>query len=74
MNSILAAISGQGLIQSLIVLLVIGIVLWLLHYLIAKSPIPEPFKTVLTWLVIAAGVIFLINFLLGLIGKGFIVF
>lgn len=64
-----AAISGSDAINSLLVLLVVGVVLGLLHYLVGIAPfLNATFKTVLQWLIIGLGVFFLINFLLGLIG------
>ncbi len=68
------AVSGNSLVSGIITLLVVGIILWLLLWIVGKSPIPDPFKTVLTWVLYVIGVILLINFLLGLIGHGFIAF
>lgn len=67
-----ALITGTSLINGLIYLLVIGIVLWLLVWLVGRSPLPDPFKTVITFVLYAVGVILLINWLLGLVGHGFI--
>jgi NADH:ubiquinone oxidoreductase subunit 6 (subunit J) len=72
--NLLAAISGSGLVHSLIYLLIAGIILGLVLWLVGKSPVPEPFKSVLTWIVYAVAVLILINFLLGLIGRPFITF
>lgn len=70
MNSIiLAAIDGTFAIKQLLVLIVVGIILGLLHYLVGLAPfIPAIFKTILQWLIILVGVLVLINFLLALIG------
>lgn len=73
MNTIAAA-SGNAAINGLIYLLVIGVILGLLLFLVSKSPIPEPFKSVLTWILYVVGVIFLVNWLLGWIGHSFITF
>lgn len=71
--SILAAIiSGSPLVNALIYLLVVGVILALLVWLVGKSPIPEPFRSVLTWILYVVGVIFLCDFLLSLIGRGFL--
>jgi NADH:ubiquinone oxidoreductase subunit 6 (subunit J) len=70
----LAVISGSGLVNALIYLLIAGIICGLVLWLVNKSPVPEPFKSVLTWIVYAVAVIILINFLLGLIGRPFITF
>jgi hypothetical protein len=74
MTTLAALISGDGLIRAVIVLLIVGVILGLVVWLVGKSPLPEPFKSVLTWIVYAAGVLILINFLLSLIGHGFISF
>jgi hypothetical protein len=60
----------MDLVGILVTILILGIVLWLLLWLIDSSPIPEPFKAVLHWIVIAIGVIWLISILLGLAGMG----
>jgi NADH:ubiquinone oxidoreductase subunit 6 (subunit J) len=72
--NLLAAISGSGLVNSLIYLLIAGIILGLVLWLVGKSPVPEPFKSVITWIVYVVAVLILINFLLGLIGRPFITF
>lgn len=77
MHLLLAAgvvVSGNSLVTGIITLLIVGIILWLLLFLVNKSPIPDPFKTVLVWCLYVAGVLVLINFLLGLIGHSFINF
>ncbi len=75
MNSlIIAAISSSALLNGLIYLLVAGIILGLLLWLIGKSPVPEPFKGVLTWIIYLVAVLLLINWLLSLIGRPFLVF
>jgi len=73
MNTV-AAISGSGLLEQILVLLIIGIVIGLILWMVNRSPVPEPFKQVLAWICYAAGALILINFLLGLIGRAFIVF
>jgi hypothetical protein len=74
MNTLLAALSGNAVVDGIIYLLVIGVILGLLLFLVAKSPIPQPFKSVLTWVLYVIGVVFLINWLLGWIGHSFINF
>ncbi len=66
-SSALGVISGDALIHGFIYLLVIGVILGLLFWLVSKSPVPDPFKTVLTWIIYAIAVLILINFLLGII-------
>ncbi len=75
--SLLAAgvvVSGNSLVTGIVTLLVVGIILWLLLWLVGRSPIPEPFKNVLTWVLYVVAVLVLINFLLSLIGHQFISF
>jgi hypothetical protein len=69
---VIAGGSG-GLIHSLLVLIIVGVVLGLFYYLVTIAPfIPAAFKQILTWLIILFGVLILVNVLLGLIGHPFI--
>ena len=61
----------MDLIGILVTLLILGIVLFLLLWLVDSAPIPEPFKAVLHWIVIAIAVIWLISILLGMAGMGY---
>lgn len=70
----LAAISGSNLVNGLIYLLIMGIICWLLLWLVGMSPIPEPFKKVITWIIYVVAVLMLINWLLSLTGNAVIVF
>ncbi len=60
----------QGLVNLVVYLIVLGCILGLLLYLVSISPVPEPYKGWLRFLVIAVSVLILIYFLLGLIGGG----
>ena len=60
----------QALVQLVIYLIIIGVILGLLVYLGDISPIIEPWKGWLRWVVIAVAVIILIMLLLQLIGGG----
>jgi hypothetical protein len=60
----------MDIVGLLLTLLVLGVCLWLCLWLIDSSPVPEPFKMVLHWIVLAVAVIWLISLLLGLIGYG----
>lgn len=71
---ILAAISGDSLIHMVIVLVVVGLVLWLLSYLVSAVGLPEPFAKVAKVIILVIGVLFLINLLLSLIGHPIIAF
>lgn len=70
---LLAAISGQALIMLVVTLIVVGVCFWLLLWLVDYCSPPEPFKKVLNVIIAIAAVLFVINALLGLIGKAFIV-
>lgn len=75
MNSILlfpflASISIGGLVPLLINIIVVGLILWLLWWLISYVGLPEPFAKVAR--VILAAVVWIINLLLGLTGNAFI--
>src|ERR1700750_606340 len=59
-------VSRHPLVMGILTLIIVGIILWLLLWLVGKSPIPDPFKSVLTWVLYVVGVLVLINFLLSL--------
>lgn len=69
MLMLLAAFSGQTIIQGLMTLIIVGLVFWLLWWLISYIALPEPFAKVARVILAAAAVFFLINFLLGLAGS-----
>ena len=58
---------GQ-LVNLVIYLIVVGCILGLLLYLVSISPVPEPYKGWLRFLVMAVAVIILIFILLSLVG------
>lgn len=66
---ILAAISTDSLIHSLIWLVVVGLIVWLLYWALNTINPPEPFKKVGTVIIVLVTVIVLINILLGLVGR-----
>ncbi len=70
----LAVISGAALFQALIWIVIAAVIWWLLTWLISYIGIPEPFNKVCKVILAVAAVIFLINALLTLAGKPFIVF
>ena len=61
------------LIHTLWVLIIVGIIAGLLYWLASKAPfLPEPFKPIIMWVILAICVIFLIAYvLLPLIGAGY---
>lgn len=60
----LATISGQSLVNNLVSLIVVGIIIWLLYWVIGKVGLPEPFNKVATVILAVASAVFLIYFLL----------
>lgn len=64
----LAAVSGESIIGGLIWIIVIGLVFWLLWWLISYIQLPEPFAKVARVILALAAVVLLINFLLGIAG------
>ncbi len=66
--AILAAIDGQQLIQTVIWIVAIGLIFWLLTWLISYVGLPEPFAKIARIILAVAAVIFLINVILGLAG------
>lgn len=73
MMTILAAIDGASLIQSVIVLVVLGIIIAVLYWGIKQLPLPAPFPMVLNAVLVLIIVLLLINFLLSIIGKPLVV-
>lgn len=72
----LAAVSGEGLVNQLLFILIIGICLliiwWLGKYFISKLGAPPLALTVWNGLFVLLGALCAINFLLSLIDKPFI--
>ncbi len=72
MIPLLAAISLGGLVPLLINIVVVGLILWLLFWLVTYVGLPEPFAKVAKVILAVVAVIWLINLLLGLTGNAFI--
>jgi hypothetical protein len=70
---ILAQIAGSHLLYVLLSLLIIGVIFWLLFWLVNYVALPEPFNKVAHIILAITAVIILVNALLSLIGKPFIV-
>lgn len=64
----LAALTGNALINGLIWLIVVGLVAWLLWWLISYVGLPEPFNKIARVLVAVVAVILIIRFLLKITG------
>jgi len=58
----------MDLVSLLITILVLGLIIWLILYVLSIIPLPEPFGQVARIIVIVIGVIFLIKILLGVSG------
>jgi len=65
---LVAVISGQAVINSLVWLIIVGLIFWLLFWLIGYVGLPEPFNKVAKVVLAVAAVIFLIGFLMNLAG------
>lgn len=53
--------SADWMVHTVILLIVIGIIAGLLYWLVQRAPfIPEPFKSVIGWIILAFCVLFLI--------------
>ena len=74
MNTIIAAISGDALLHSVIWIIVVALICWLLWWLIDYCKLPEPFNKIARVIVAVVAVVLLINALLTLVGKPFITF
>ena len=57
-----------GLVYLVIYIIVVGIVLWLLRYLIGVIPMDEPFRRVANIAILVIGVLIVILLLLSFIG------
>jgi len=60
----------EQLVHLVIYLIVLGVIFGLLLYLVSISPVPEPWKTWLRFVVIAFVIIAVIYVLLGLVSGG----
>ena len=68
MNTLIAVISGEGVIQTLLYLICIGVVFWLLWWLLNYVNPPEPFKKVGNVILAIAAVVIIINILMSMAG------
>jgi hypothetical protein len=66
--NMLAVLSSESVIQSLVYIVCIGLIFWLLWWLIQYVALPEPFSKVARVILAVAAVVILINILLGLAG------
>jgi hypothetical protein len=57
-----------GLILLVVYLIVVGIVIWLLHYLVNTIPMDEPFRRVANIVIVVIGVLICILLLLNFVG------
>lgn len=57
-----------SLIHLVIYIIVLGIVVWLLRYVVAAVPMDEPFRNVANIAILVVGVLILILLLLGFVG------
>lgn len=60
-------ISIQGAVQIIVLLVVGGIIFWLLNMLVDKSPIPEPYRAVVKWVLLLLAILVLIGILLSFV-------
>ena len=63
-------ISLSGLVWAVVYLVVLGLVFWLLHYLLSAVPLPEPFGRVARVVLVVLAVLVVIFLLLSLVGGG----
>lgn len=69
---IIGAISGEQLLNSLIILVIWGVIMWVLWWGLHKIAPPEPWLKVGTVILVIITVVVLVNILLGLAGHSFI--
>ncbi len=68
----IAALSGETLVSSLVWIVVAGLIFWLLTWLISYIGLPEPFAKVVKVIIAVLAVVFLCNAILTMAGHGFI--
>lgn len=69
MNTLmLAAVSGDSLTNALVYVVALGLVLWLLFWLLDFAKVPEPFNKVGKVLLAVVGVVLLIRLILRVTG------
>lgn len=68
----LLAIAGGGVIGALIYLICVGLVFWLLWWLVNYLAPPEPFRKVANAILAIAAVVVLIDVIMSFAGRGFI--
>ena len=62
-----STISIEGLMQFVLYIIIIGLVLWLLWWLVGYAALPEPFAKIARIILAVIAVFFLINLLRGLV-------
>lgn len=72
-TAIVAAISGQALVNAVIWLIVAGVIFFLLDWAIKSIGVPEPFNKVLRVILVLLAVIVCINALMTLAGHPLVV-
>lgn len=70
--NMIAAISGENLVNAIVWIVIAAVVFWLLNYLIDYVKIAEPFNKVAKVILMVAAIVILINALLSIMDKGFI--
>jgi hypothetical protein len=61
-------VSVQSLVQAVVTVVCLGLVFWLLNFLIDYCAVPEPFHKVAKVILVVAAVLVLIGVLMGLAG------
>lgn len=68
MNAMLAVISMDAVVRDIFYLIIVGLILWILWWLVSYVGIPEPFNKVARVILAILAAMILIYFLLGLVG------
>ena len=66
--NMLAMVSGEQLLNALLILVVWGVIMWILWWGLGKIAPPEPWMKVGTVILVIITVVVLVNILLSLIG------
>lgn len=64
----IAAVAASGLLGLLVQVLIAALIFWIIWWAISYIGVPEPFRKVITVILVIIAAVYLINVLLGLSG------
>ncbi len=70
MNTLIAALTSSKLVNTVLELIIIGVIFGLVLWIARTAPfVPDAWRKFVVWFVYLVGVLFVINWLLTLLGK-----